>query len=265
MSGASSRRRAAFTLTPPRRLEDSPLPMPPLQRQQQQQQQQQPAGLRSGGDATPVSKLYGGSPLHASTPAPSPVLQPLQQPQKQWQRGAATSPGSPLLASCFKSTPALAPSPFADLPTSQQQQRQQQEQQPGSPNWTLPAGRPSRPGAPSADGAGSLDSPRGSAGRRRSAVITTSSPLAPAGSLDGTPLGPAHRPAAGSQRTCEPAAGEDLLAGLKAFSLDSPSLSSLTQPADSRGARTAGGGAPTHASLDELRARMARVQRLNRA
>lgn len=270
-SGTSSRRRAAsVAFTPPRRLRDSPLPELPSRRPHR------PASLAvsRGGDNTPVSRLQRVSgpaqpspALHAATPAPSPALQPMQQQQQRVQPSGRqggheeSSPSSPqLLASCLKSKP-LALSPFALTPSSPL--AAQQQEQP----WTLAAARsPSAPAAPA--GSGDLGSPRGSAGRRRSAVITTSSPRASVHSLDAPSPAVPHRLASSGAAGSRGAGGSDLVSGLRAF--DSPIATSLTsRPAlqASRGsgrsmgtAGTAGGGG---GSLDiaELQKRLLAINK----
>ena len=220
-SGSSSRRRAAsVAFTPLRRLGDSPLPEPQPQRPQRLAGVSSPLAPTAGGNCTPVSRLHGGSTLsslHAATPAPSPILQPVQQrAQQSWRQGGLSggSPGSPqLLASCFKSKP-LAPSPFAAAAGSPLAAQQQEP-------WTLAAAR--SPSAPVPATSGSLDSPRGSAGRRRSRVITTSSPQPSAHARDAPSPALPHRLASGGVQA---AGGSDLVSGLRA--LDSPVASSLS-------------------------------------
>ena len=251
-SGTSSRRRAAsVAFTPPRRLGDSPLPELPLQRSQQVAS----LAVGRGGESTPVSRLQGTSrreqlspALHAATPAPSPVLQPGQQQRVEPSRRQGglgyDSPSSPqLLASCLKSKP-LALSPFALAPSSPR--AVQQQEQP----WTLAAARsPSAAagsvGLNSPRGSGALGSPLGSAGRRRSTVITTSSPRLSAQSQDAPSPALPHRLASSGPKVPLKPEGSDLMSGLCAF--DSPIATSLSsrpaQQASRRSGRSTGGTA----------------------
>ena len=227
-SGSSARRRSArvaFTLTPPRRFDDSPNPS-----LRQAQQEQQPPPAADAAEATPASKWGGraGSLAHAL------------QPQQQQQAG---SPGSPLLASCLKGPLSLAPSPFA-LPSPPAGDA---PELPASPRWALGVGH-----------SGSLGSPHGSGGRRRSAVVTTSSPLAPPRRLDGTPP-PAqpHRLSGGGCAEDAAAAAspsvDELLAGPCRF--DSPAISSLSA---ARGPAPSAGGS----EVNDLKSRFARFAQL---
>lgn len=154
----------AFTLTPPRRLEDSPLSQP---------------AAGGGHDATPIRQLprpHGSDGDEAAQPPA--VLQPVQP----WPLQAGhDSPA--LLASCFKSkagglelglsplaTPMTEPAPLGS-PVAASQRPLQGQLQP--PRWALAAA------AARSAASGSLDSPRGSgggSGRRRGALHTTSSP-----------------------------------------------------------------------------------------
>lgn len=264
-SSGNSRRRAAsftFTLTPPRRF-GSPEP---------ERQQQQPSGLGSpsplraaslgcDGGATPVSRLYGGeaasSLQFASTSASSPVLQTLQQQLLRQASGdsGGGSPGSQLLASCFKSKPAaLAPSPFALAAALQPLEATgSPQEQPLSPQWTIAAARSADSG-----GGGALGSPAGSGGRRRSRVITTSSPLAPARSLHATPRPPSRAAAEAAAVAAPSPTLDELLDGPKRF--DSPAVSSLSLHSKAEGGGGHAGTSAASANLSDLMQRFSRLK-----
>lgn len=161
----SARRQGAritFTLTPPRRLGDSPLLQP-----------------ATSDEATPISHMLRAGSSCDTAPSCFPVLQPTQPRPLQ---GSQDSPA--LLASCFKSMADgldLKLSPLASVqatpeplgsPCAASQQPPAVQLQP--PRWALAASAAAHPSP-----ARSLGSPlggSGSAGRRRSALHTTSSP-----------------------------------------------------------------------------------------